>query len=138
MGLRSRLHHVAISVRDMRESIEFYEYLGFGVALRYVDPEGEFEVAHLKLNQAFLEIWFYRHHVAPPESAGHLDTDLPRIGTKHMALEVSSAHEARRLVAERGIPVEVELREGNTGVTYFFVKDPSGNLVEILEDKRSL
>ena len=57
---------------------------------------------------------------------------------KHLALQVSSVHEARRFVAEQDIAVEVELREGNTGVCYFFVKDPSGNLLEILEDKRQL
>jgi glyoxylase I family protein len=122
----------------MDDSISFYERLGFSMALRYSDPAGEFEISHLKLHDAFLEIWCYKSAIEPPESSGSLGTDLPRIGVKHFALKVPSVEEARRYIAEQSIPVEVELRDGNTGVRYFFVKDPSGNLLEILEDQRSL
>jgi catechol 2,3-dioxygenase-like lactoylglutathione lyase family enzyme len=134
--MRFQLHHVAISVRDMQESVRFYAAFGFVVVVHYADPSGGFEVAHLKLGDAFLELWWYKDRVAAPESAAHLSTDLPRIGIKHMALRVDSLDEAVHMAEELGIPIAVERREGNTGVTYLFVKDPSGNLLEILEDKR--
>lgn len=131
-----RLHHVAISVRDMGESINFYQSFGFDVVVRYVDPAGAFELAHLKLEGAFIELWCYKEQIPAPESAGDLSTDLPRIGVKHLALEVPSVDEAQRLLENRGIPIAIRRRQGDTGVTYFFVKDPSGNLLEVLEDKR--
>ncbi len=137
-GMQFRIHHVAISVRDMRESIEFYGAFGFKVAVRYEDPDRDFEVVHMKLNDAFLELWCYKSQIAAPESAADLSADLPRIGIKHMALQVPSIDDAKRSIEARGIPIAVQRREGNTGVTYFFIKDPSGNLLEILEDNRSL
>lgn len=133
-----RMHHVAISVHDMEKSLDFYELFGFRLVLRYADPHGDFEIAHLKLYDTFLELWHYANSVPAPESTTQLNTDLPRIGVKHMALQVDSVQDARHLVQQWGIPIEVDVRAGNTGVTYFFVKDPSGNLLEILEDKRQL
>lgn len=130
------IHHTAISAIDMAESLAFYEQFGFRVVLHWKDPDGKLEIAHLKLGENYLEIFWYRDQIAAPETAGSLMTDLPRIGVKHFALMVDSVHEAKDFVENRGISPNVEIRHGRTGVTYFFIKDPSGILVEFLEDKR--
>lgn len=130
------IHHAAISATDMEESIAFYEQFGFRVVLHWEDPDGELEIAHLKLGVNYLEIFWYRDQIPAPATAASLATDLPRIGVKHFALKVDSVHEAKDFVENRGIASNVEIREGRTDVTYFFIKDPSGILVEFLEDKR--
>jgi glyoxylase I family protein len=76
------IHHAAISVIDMVESIAFYEKCGFKVVLHWKDPDGELEIVHLKLGANYLEIFWYRRQVPAPETAGSLATDLPRIGVK--------------------------------------------------------
>ncbi|TCR24000.1 VOC family protein [Streptomyces sp. BK205] len=133
-----RVHHVAISVLDIQESISFYEIFGFKVVVHYVDPDGAFEIAHLKLGESVLEIFWYREQTPAPESAANLSTDLPRIGVKHFGLQSDSIDEIKALVEERGLAQDVEVRQGKTGITYFFIKDPSGNLLEFVEDKRNL
>jgi glyoxylase I family protein len=132
------IHHVAISAIDMTKSLAFYKKFGFRIVLHWKDPGGELEIAHLKLGENYLEIFWYRDQVPAPNTAGSLATDLPRIGVKHFALMVDSVHEAKNFVENRGISSNVEVRRGRTGITYFFIKDPSGILVEFLEDKRGL
>jgi len=120
----------------MTESLVFYEQFGFRTVLHWKAPGGELEIAHLKLGENYLEIFWYRDQIPAPETAASLMTDLPRIGVKHFALRVDSVHEAKNFVENRGISQNVKIRHGRTGVTYFFIKDPSGILVEFLEDKR--
>ena len=130
------IHHAAISAIGMAESVAFYQQFGFRVVLHWKDPGGVLEIAHLKLGANYLEIFWYRNRTPAPETAASLVTDLPRIGVKHFALSVDSVHEAKNFVENRGIASNVEIQQGRTGVTYFFIKDPSGILVEFLEDKR--
>ena len=132
------LHHAAISATDMVASIAFYEQFGFEVVLHWKDPDGGQEIAHLKLGDKYLEIFWYEDQMPAPETSRSLATDLPRIGVKHFALQVASIHEAKNFVENGGIASDVEIRPGKTGVTYFFIKDPSGILVEFVEDKREL
>ncbi|MGQ0773592.1 MAG: VOC family protein [Pseudonocardiales bacterium] len=82
------IHHAAISAIDMAESVAFYEQFGFRVVLHWKAPDGELEIAHLKLGANYLEIFWYREQVPAPETAESLVTDLPRIGVKHFAFEV--------------------------------------------------
>lgn len=130
------IHHVAISAINMAESVAFYEQFGFRIVVHWKDPDGELEIAHLKLGANYLEIFWYRDQAPAPETAASLVTDLPRIGVKRFALKVDSVCEAKNFVENRGIASNVEVRQGRTGITYFFIKDPSGILVEFLEDKR--
>ncbi len=132
------LHHVAISAVDMVASVAFYEQFGFTVVRHWKDPDGEQEIAHLKLGGNYLEIFWYKDRMPAPETAGSLATDLPRIGVKHFALQVASVHEAKVFVQDRGLGSNVDIQHGKTGVTYFFLKDPSGVLVEFVEDEREL
>lgn len=136
--MKFAMHHAAISAIDMTRSITFYEQFGFRVVLHWKDPNEELEIAHLKLGENYLEIFWYKDHVPAPETANSLATDLPRIGVKHFALKVDSIQAAKKFVEDRGIASNVAIQQGRTGVRYFFIEDPSGILVEMLEDKRGL
>lgn len=66
-------------------------------------------------------------------------TDLPAIGAKHFGLKVDSIEAARDELAAKGIvKPDIQITQGRTGPRYFFIEDPDGILVEILEDKRKL
>jgi glyoxylase I family protein len=87
----------------MTESVAFYEKLGFRVVVHWKDPDGELEIAHLKLGTNYLEIFWYRDQAPAPETAASLATDLPRIGVKHFALKVDSVYEAKNFIENRGM-----------------------------------
>ena len=109
------LHHAAISATDMAVSLAFYEQFGFKVVLHWKDPDGEQEIAHLKLGDNYLEIFWYKDQTPAPETSGSLATDLPRIGVKHFALQVNSVYDAKEFVENRGMASNVEILHGKTG-----------------------
>lgn len=136
--MQFRFHHAAISVSDMDASKAFYAELGFRPVLDWTDPTGSPRICHLKLGDTFLELFRFDDPRPAPESAGEPATDLPRIGSKHFALQVDSIEEAKAFAVEKGWGSDIAIAEGRTGVRYFFIADPDGILLEFVEDRRNL
>lgn len=131
-------HHTAVSVEELAPAEKFYELFGYEPVHRYLHPDGSFAIVHLRLEGYVLELFWYADQEPGPTSSQELATDLPRIGTKHHGVRVSNVDAAHSWVQEQGLKVEGAVREGRTGVRYFFVKDPSGNFFEISQDDRQL
>jgi catechol 2,3-dioxygenase-like lactoylglutathione lyase family enzyme len=110
------LHHVSVVVTDLELSRRFYtEVLG----LREIPRPATFD---------FVVVWYdlgAQHiHLLPRETA-----DSP--GPRHFALQVDDAAAARERFAKLGVPT----RETTPipGCDRFFVADPDGNLIEIMQ-----
>jgi glyoxylase I family protein len=131
-----RFHHVALSVSDTERSKRFYAALGFRAVLTWVSDSYDLIITHLKLGEIILELFCYTEHKKNDDRT--LEGDLHEVGVKHFGLKVDSIEEAKRRVVEAGLAGEenIYIKSGRTGITYFFIKDPDGNFVEILEDKR--
>lgn len=129
-------HHVALSVTDLERSITFYGCLGFAVVHEWRAEDGTLAIAHMKLGGALLELFCYAD--AAGEVAGTLEQDLRRVGVKHFALQVADIHESAQRLSREGLVDEVVISTGRTGVDYFFITDPDGLFVEIVQDDREL
>jgi glyoxylase I family protein len=131
-------HHVSLSVTNMDRSIAFYNTFGFKDVLRWNDDDGTLAITHLKLNGFYLELFCYADSKPAPDSMSMLETDLKVVGTRHFGLKVQSIDEARRLFIEKGMAKTIEIKKGKTGIDYFFIKDPDGIFVEVVQDDRNL
>ncbi len=131
-------HHVALSVSDVDESVAFYGLLGFKPVFRWQAEDASLVIVHLRQGEALLELFCFTNTVAAPESSGHLETDLPRIGIKHFGVRVDDIHAAKARMESLGLADQINIIKGRTGIDYFFIKDPSGILVEIVQDDRNL
>lgn len=125
--------HVAISVSNIENSIEFYKKFGFKELKSWDAADESIKIRMLKLNEIILEIFCYKNHIELPKTATSTATDLPVLGTKHFALGVSNIEKAKRWVLENKIADDVTINVGRLGKPYFFIKDPDGILVEIIE-----
>lgn len=125
------ISHVAISVSDMKKSFNFYKKFGFSEFKSYKDEN--IEIKMLKLNDMVLEMFCYKEFNKLPEHSKELATDLKTLGTKHFALSVDSIEQGKNFVIENNIKDSVEILTGRLGKNYFFIKDPDGILVEIIE-----
>jgi glyoxylase I family protein len=82
-----------------------------------------------------LEMFSFAASRPRPKHTDALETDLPVIGIKHFALQVSSLSNARTYLDKHGISC-TESKQGRTGIDYFFAQDPDGNWLEIVQDDR--
>ena len=131
-------HHVALSVQSLGRSIEFYAVFGFTPAYRWNAHDEALSIVHLKHGETVLELFCFAKRNAAPDSSQTLATDLPRIGIKHFGLRVADIYAAKCHLQALGLADDVEVNQGRTGIDYFFIKDPNGILLEVVQDDRKL
>lgn len=128
------VNHVAISVTNINRSIEFYKMFGFQEFKSWKAEDDSIKINMLKLENTVLEIFCYKEYTNLPETAKATATDLPILGTKHFALGVANIEKAREFVIQNNICKNIDIKTGRLGKQYFFINDPDGILVEIIEN----
>lgn len=131
------LHHIALSVRDAQASIEFYSHFGFTEAVVWRADDATLAIHQLINHESvMLELFVYAASVQKPRIHNTVGNNLEEIGIKHLGMRVDNLDEFR--VAINSIGEVTDIVMGRTGFRYFFVKDPDGNWVEVVEDKRDI
>ncbi|QIB74400.1 VOC family protein [Halogeometricum borinquense] len=134
-----RAHHVGITVSDLENAVEFYQETldltlldrftvsgeNFSTAVGVEGATGQF--AHLEADGVRVELIEYE-----PEGESRGEARINRPGTAHLGLtveDIDSFYES--------LPNSVESvsrpQTTDTGSRILFVRDPEGNLIELLE-----
>lgn len=120
------LGHVALKVRDLEKSIDFYTKLGFPEFLRLNEEDGRPWIVYMRFDdKTYLELF--------PGGDGPVDTQAT--GVNHLCLTVDDIEVAETHLQSVGIPLESPRRDvrgvdRNRGM---WVVDPDGNRIEIME-----
>jgi catechol 2,3-dioxygenase-like lactoylglutathione lyase family enzyme len=115
------ISHAAFYVSDMAKARAFYEvFLGF--ASPFSIPRRTGDLVWIKINERQTIELFPGSEVAP---------DAERLF--HVAVEVDDAEAMRVYLRSRGVEVPPATAVGKIGNKNYFVKDPSGNIVEIVQ-----
>lgn len=131
-----KIHHVALSVSDMKKSISFYNVFGFRKVLSWESDDGTLSISHLKLNEFVLEIFCYKKFSEMPKEFKNVKSHLKTLGVKHFGLQVSSIEDAKKKFVDLGFADNISIAQGRTGIKYFFLLDPDGICLEIVQDDR--
>ncbi len=127
------LNHTTISVKDMQKSIEFYSKFGFELKKQYNDEN--VEIVLLENDGRIIEFFYYKDFKELPEHAINHSDDLKVIGSKHFGIGCENIYEAKKFVEENNLyNGEIEIKPGRLGNPYFFIKDPNGINVEIIQE----
>lgn len=132
------VHHISLSVKSIEDSVQFYEKLGFEKVLQWDAENNSLTIVHMKLGGTYLEFFCFTEKQDAPETTKSLETDLPRVGIKHFGLKVGSIEGAKEFVLKNKLAESVSIKHGRTDIDYFFIKDPSGNFIEFVQDDREL
>ncbi len=126
-------NHVTISVENLQKTIDFYKKFGFIIHKEYHDEN--VDIVMLKLNNMILEIFHYIQNNKLPDHSKDLNIDLKTIGNKHFGLGVKDIEMAKKFVEENKLnDNQIIINKGRLGKPYFFIKDPNGILMEIIEE----
>lgn len=127
MTVFPNIAHVALQVRDLQTSIEFYEKLGFPEFLRLNNDDGKPWIVYMRVTDSF----YFELFPGP-------DTGLVKkgqTGVHHLSLESANLDDTVAHLESVGIPLETPLKnkrgvDGNRGC---WIVDPDGNRIELME-----
>lgn len=118
--IRGFLHN-AFEVKDIEQAISFYQQLGFEVKKRFNKPEPKAKAAHIANDEGdTFELWQF------------IDKEHPQVEfiRRHIALESDELGEDVKRLVDQGCELVIPITKGVT-LTYAFIRDPSGNYIEI-------
>ncbi|MFN3741138.1 MAG: methylmalonyl-CoA epimerase [Anaerolineales bacterium] len=133
MPVIKRIHHLAIAVRELDSTLEFWqEALGLMLTERRHVPAESAEIAFFHLGEGEIEL------VRPTEAETGLARFLEKRGPgmHHICLEVEGLDELLENLKARGVRLINETpRQGENGRRYAFIHPEStgGVLVELYE-----
>src|SRR5277367_6110846 len=115
------LSHVALYCHDIEKTRAFYkDFLGFAEPYWINNPDGTLHLTWMKINDLqTIEIF-------PEKQAG---TDR----LYHIALQTDDASAMRLYLAAQGVAVPPKVGVGKIHNMEYFIKDPNGHIVEIVE-----
>lgn len=129
------LNHYAISVSNIDKSIDFYKLLGFSVTKKQVNESNKACIVHMNNSGFTLELFCYSDCTPIPDFSKKIETDLHVAGSKHIGLSSENLDQSAKYLIENNIISEYpEIMEGKLGKRYFFISDPDGILIEIIEN----
>ena len=121
----TRINHVGIRVRDLEVTRAFYEQLGFEFLAGPVGPEPVAIMEHPSgVNINFIL------NASGDAAEENLLMDVPQkhTGYTHMALEITDVSAVMGQIRELGIEITEVVSFDDA--TFFFVRDPDGNVIE--------
>jgi lactoylglutathione lyase len=120
------IDHVAYRVRDLEASLRFYrDVLGFELLFIH-DRDGAPWLHYFRVSDhTFLELF--------TGGEDPRDFDERSVGPMHLCLRTDDLDAALHRLAARGLPVDGEPNDGPLGNRNFWIEDPDGNNIEIVQ-----
>ena len=115
------LSHIALYVHDIQKTRAFYkDFLGFAEPYWINNPDHSLHLTWIKINDhQTIELF--------PEKQPHTDR------LYHIALETDDAVGMRDYLAAHGVKVPAKVGKGKIGNYNYFIQDPDGHIVEIVQ-----
>ena len=122
----SSIAHVAIRVKDVDRTLDFYVgKLGMREMMR-LDRDGRLWLLYLRITDTqFLEVF--------PEGVGERAAEREAVGFNHICLEIGDIDLALRELQAAGVPLIRDKQMGADGNWQAWIEDPDGHRIELMQ-----
>ena len=122
----SCITHIAIRVKDVARSLEFYvDRLGFKEMLR-LERDGKLWLLYLRITDTqYLEIF--------PDGEGERAAEREAVGYNHMCFEVPDIEQTVHELEAMGIPLTRPKILAADGNWQTWIEDPDGHRIELMQ-----
>ena len=121
-----KIHHIALTVKNLEESKQFYQNLfGFVEVRSFERPDLQGKAIFMSCENTMLELWEFANGLP------YQDEPLHRMGIRHIAFETKNIQEFIDKIPKEIITVDIV--RGSSGSQFCFISDPSGIDIEIYE-----
>ena len=119
--------HIALKVRDLDRSLDFYrDRLGFAEMMRINHPDGSLWLVYLRVtDEQFIEIFPGAENDRSPGWNGNCIT--------HVCLTVDDLDRVVDEIEARGIKLLIEKKTADDGNRQAWIEDPDGNRIEFMQ-----
>lgn len=129
---KAKLNHVALSVPDLQESIDWYaDIFGFEVLSRLTIPHNGVNLVFIGNGEFTIELLEVPGASPLPAERSHPDEDNQTHGVKHICVAVEDNVAFVKRLREKNVKVVFE-PEGMPSYCAF-INDPTGNIIEIFD-----
>jgi catechol 2,3-dioxygenase-like lactoylglutathione lyase family enzyme len=136
----NRIDHLSFTVADLERSLAFYRRLGFEPHKRYLSA-GPDAAEGTGTPGAEIDIGWLRHRAGGPmlELLRYQNTATRRaahnseVGAAHICLDVADVRAAYADLKQDGVTFVSAPHSDRYGVTWVYMRDPDGNVVELIE-----
>ncbi|WP_282942400.1 VOC family protein [Paenibacillus sp. RC67] len=119
--------HYGVKVKDLERSAAFYrDILGFEEAFRLFNDDGSLRIVYFHIGRNhFVELF-----PGGQEEYHYIPT---AVGMNHLCYEVDDAYATVEHIKAKGYPLEKEIEKGRSGCLQFWILDPDGNRIEMMQ-----
>ena len=121
------LGHVAFRISDLEQSLDFYcRKLGLKEAFRLNDDQGNPWIVYIKISDDnFIELF----------PGGKTKPEIPNgsIAYAHLCLRVDDMAATLKQLADQGMEITGDARQGKDGNYQYWLTDPDGNRIELMQ-----
>lgn len=127
-----KIHHVALAVKNLDQSIQWYQNM-FGCEKDFSYDKDGMKFVIIRKDDVKLELFQFENMTELPEYSKEVTTDLHVIGTKHIALQTDNLKERVEELQQKGVQFVTEIDTAAAGGKYIFLKDCNGLLIELYQ-----
>ena len=123
----SSIGHVALKVKDIERTLDFYVgKLGFAEMMRLDKPDGSLWIVYLRItDDQYLELF--------PGAVGDRAPGWDAIGVNHFCLCVDDLDNVLAQMEHAGIPLLMGKKTGVDNNYQAWIEDPDGNRIELMQ-----